>query len=221
VDLPPGSQSYGEGDRCLVFVPGFLVAATAYRSLLSPVAAAGARVVVPQLTRPGPAALAGRVPPAHEADRLLQIISGLRGPHDRLWIGGHSRGGLVAWLASAAVDPDGLVLVDPVSGGGPPWAPVAPLPARTFQESPVVIGLGDGGRCAPADRGHRVFASAAPGCTHIVIPDAGHADVLDGRSARLGRVLCAPGVDPAATRRAVTELLVTSVCGEGSANSDA
>jgi hypothetical protein len=211
VDLPPGSQSYGDGDRCLVFVPGFLVAATAYRTLLSPVAAAGARVVVPQLTRPGPAALSGRVPPEHEADRLVQIIAGLRRSQDRLCIGGHSRGGLVAWLTSAAVDPDVLVLVDPVSGGGPPWAPAAPLPARRFRTPPVVIGLGDGGRCAPADRGHRVFAAAAPGCTHVVIASAGHADVLDGRSPRLGRALCGPGADPAATRGAVSELLVTSV----------
>ncbi len=198
-----------------------MVAPPAYRSLLTPVAAAGVRIVVPMLTRRGPAALAGMVPPQHEAARLASVIAELRRSYATLSVGGHSRGGLVAWLASAAVDPDGLVLVDPVSGGGPPWARAAALTARRFRTPPVVIGLGAGGRCAPVDRGHRVFSDAAPGCLHVVIPHASHADVLDGRSARLYGLLCSPGADPAATRRAVTELLITSVLGAGSANSGA
>lgn len=211
MDLPAGSQSYGSGERCLVFVPGFLAVPASYRSLLAPVAAIGVRVVVPLLTRPGPAALLGRVSPEKEAARLAPMVAGLRCPRGTLWIGGHSRGGLVAWLASASVDPDGVLLVDPVSGGGPPWAAPDPLPPRRFRCPLVVVGLGEGGRCAPAGRGHRVFADAAPDCVHVVVPGAGHADVRDGWSARLGAILCPRGADPAAARAAVSDLLIASI----------
>ena len=83
MDLPAGSQSYGSGERCLVFVPGFLAVPASYRSLLAPVAAIGVRVVVPLLTRPGPAALLGRVSPEKEAARLAPMVAGLRCPAGR------------------------------------------------------------------------------------------------------------------------------------------
>jgi hypothetical protein len=196
-----------------VFVPGFLTAPQAYRSLLAPVAAAGVRVVVPLLARPGPAALLGRVTPEAEAVLLRAIVDDLRPSHQDVWVGGHSRGGLVSWLAAGSMRVDGVILVDPVSGGGPPWAPVEPLPPANFPSPPVVIGLGDGGRCAPADRSHRAFAAAAPGCRHVVVPDAGHADVLDGWWARLGGLVCSRGADPDAARRAVAQLLVEVMVG--------
>lgn len=213
MDLPKGSESYGEGEHCLVFLPGFMCTPAMYRALLRPVADAGARVVVPLPTRPGPKALLGRITPAEEADSLTALLTELRAAHGGLWLGGHSRGGFIAWLASAAVDLDGLLLVDPVGGGGPPWATPEPPPARSFRVPPLVIGLGagDGTRCAPKGRNHHVFAAAAPGCRHEVIADAGHADVLDGWSERLGGLMCSAGSDPHAVRARVAELLVDAV----------
>ena len=197
--------------RCLVFLPGFMATPAMYRSLLAPLADGGVRVVVPMLTRPGPASLLGRVRPDDEAARAASVVRSEREAGLRVWLGGHSRGGLLAWLAAADAEAERLLLVDPVAGGGPPWASPEPLPARSLPRPPLVVGLGQGGRCAPAGRDHEVFAVATPGCEHVVIPGAGHADVLDGGAGRLGRVLCGHGPDPVAVRSEVTALLASAV----------
>jgi pimeloyl-ACP methyl ester carboxylesterase len=203
--LDPGVPG---SDRCVVFLPGFMATPAMYRSLLAPLAEAGVRVVVPMLTRPGPALLVGRVRPDDEAAQASSVVRSERAAGRAVWLGGHSRGGFVAWLAAAEADPERLLLVDPVAGGGPPWASPGPLPARSFRRPPLVVGLGRGGRCAPAGRNHDVFAAAAPGCEHVVIPRAGHADVLEGCA---GRALCGPGGAPAATRSQVATLLIRAV----------
>lgn len=191
----------------LVFLPGFMVSPTAYRALLTPLADQGWRVLVPALYRRGPAALVGRVPPATEAGRaaaLIETVSADRGPCP---VGGHSRGGYAAWLAAARVPVAGLLLVDPVSGGGPPWARPTPPTPPAHPVATLVVGTALGGRCAPAGRNHEQFA-ASTSATHVVVPDCGHADVLDDRWARLGRHLCGGGDDPAAARARVAEALL-------------
>jgi pimeloyl-ACP methyl ester carboxylesterase len=195
----------------VVFLPGFMATPAMYRWLLAPLAGAGVRVVVPRLTRPGPKLLLGRVAPGDEAALAVSIVRSEREAGRQVWLGGHSRGGLVAWLAAADADPERLLLVDPVAGGGPPWASPEPLPARSFRRPPLVLGLGDGGRCAPIGRNHEVFAAAAPDCEHVVVPGAGHADVLDPRPARLGRVLCGGSGDAAGTRLLVGGHLAAAV----------
>jgi pimeloyl-ACP methyl ester carboxylesterase len=127
-------------------------------------------------------------------------------------LAGHSRGGQAAWRAAQLLGGEcaGLMLVDPVDGGG------GPRPAeRTSTAAPValncaalIIGAGLGGRCAPAAVNHECFAEACPTATHVVVPDMGHADVLTGRALRLGRLLCGGGSDPAAARRQVTDLML-------------
>jgi pimeloyl-ACP methyl ester carboxylesterase len=192
----------------LVFCPGFLVAPAAYAALLGPVADRGIRVVVPRLVRPGPRLLLGGVSPATEADRAAAVVASVRDAAAGtapVWIGGHSRGGGVAWIVAATgrVPVAGVVVVDPVAGGGPPWIRAAtPDPLPTGLPA-LVLGAAIGGRCAPTGRNHVAFATAAPHATHVVVPDCGHADVLDDAAARRGRRLCGGGSDPARARRVV------------------
>lgn len=77
----------------------------------------------------------------------------------------------------------------------------------------TVLGLGEGGRCAPVERGHREFAAATPGCRYVVLSAAGHADVLDGWPRQLAGRLCRRGAEPDVVRRAVTEILLETVAG--------
>lgn len=208
MELPAGSMTIEGGDgRCLVFLPGFLAPPSAYRALLAPVAEAGVTVVVPRFTRPGPRLLTGRVTPAAEAALATELVAARQAVGEQVWLGGHSRGGLVAWLAALDTAPVGLALVDPVSGGGPPWAAPEPLPPHAPSCPTLVVGCGVGGPCAPEARNHRRFAERSPLATHVVVPDCGHADVLSGPTARLGGVTCGHGRDRGAALAAVTSLL--------------
>lgn len=213
VDLPTGSLDLGTARRGhLLFLAGFAVAPRAYTSLLAPVADAGLQVVVPKLYRRGLRVMTGRYSPDDEATAVIAIARNLTevggGP---VWLGGHSRGGFVAWLAAPSIEPLGLVLVDPVSGGGRPRAAPEPPPRRTIHCPCLVIGCEVGGPCAPEGRNHAEFARVAAGCTHIVVPDCGHADMLDGVDARLGHLACGHGRDPAANRAAITALIVDAL----------
>jgi pimeloyl-ACP methyl ester carboxylesterase len=138
----------------------------------------------------------GRSTPEAEAQRVADLARDLGRDGTPVVLGGHSRGGLVAYLAAAAVQPAALVLVDPVSGGGPPWVKPAPLPPAGWSGPALVLGCEFGGRCAPAGRNHEVFAAALPTCAHTVVPDCGHADLLDGHLRTFGRLLCSRGSDP-------------------------
>jgi pimeloyl-ACP methyl ester carboxylesterase len=139
----------------------------------------------------------------------LAAVRAKRAP-SRVVLAGHSRGGLAAWLIAAHVALDGLALIDPVDASGPrPRRPHFTL-HRLHAPCPVlVIGAGVQGRCAPSPVGHHAFAAATEGCTHIVLPDLGHADILSSRWRSTGGRVCGSGRDPEAAIRTVADL----VCG--------
>ena len=211
--LPAGSLHLGVGGSpVLLFLPGFLAPPGAYHSLLAPVAATGAEVLVPALYRPGPAVLSGRFSAAEEADRAVVLGREVVAAGRPLWLAGHSRGGLVAWTASARLPVQGVALLDPVAGGAP-WQAPGPLPAGATDGPVLIIGCGRGGRCAPSDRNHAMFARAVGRARVVVLADAGHADLLDGLAGRIGSITCRAGADPARTRAEIAAHLVAFLAG--------
>jgi pimeloyl-ACP methyl ester carboxylesterase len=197
--------------RVIVFFPGFMMSPWSYRSLFAAMVSDRTSIVAPQMYRRGPGALAGRPSPGEEArqgSRVVEHVVATRRP-DEVWLAGHSRGGQVAWRVAAQVDPDGVVVIDPVDGAGrhPTALSAAAEPAR-FTARTLVVGAGLGHRCAPASVNHEHFAAAAPrGSTHVVIDSMGHGDVLDDRPARAARRLCGGSADPRHERRTVAELI--------------
>lgn len=211
IDRRPASSGSRLPCRLVVFFHGFMTTPTAYRTLLGALADERTVVVAPRMYRPGPAALAGHPTATQEAAAGASIVDELRRSYHpaELWLAGHSRGGQVAWIVAGDTMPDGLIVVDPVDGGGPKATRLnaAATPAR-FESRTLVIGAGSGGRCAPDAVNHDVFAAAAPlGATHVVVRDMGHADLLDDRPRRLARLMC-PGHDhPDLARLTVVELM--------------
>lgn len=210
MDLSRGSLELGSSGarRCLLFAPGFVTPTRAYRTLLAPLAEQIGRVVVVSPSASTVAMLGARHSAEDQAAHLVAIARGLRDHDVEVLLGGHSRGGLVAYLAAGGVDAAALALVDPVSGAGGPRAAPEPLPVVDVGCPSLVVGCGIGDRCAPVGRNHEVFAATIAGCRHTVVADCGHADVLEGRAARLGRRLCGGGDDPEAARAEVTAALL-------------
>ncbi len=197
--------------RVIVFFSGFMVSPWSYRSLFASIVSDRTSIVAPQMYRRGPGPLAGRPSPSEEAEqgvRLVDHVVATRGA-DEVWLAGHSRGGQVAWRAAEHVDPDGVVVVDPVDGAGRhPTTLAATAEPATFTARTLVIGAGLEGRCAPAAVNHLHFAAAAPpAATHDVIPSMGHGDLLDDRPARASRLLCGGSADPRHERSMVAELV--------------
>ena len=181
----------------LLFLPGFVCPPGAYDDFLGAVRdATDVAVVAGAVGGSVVAQVTGRSTSEAEARRVADRARALTATGDRVVLGGHSRGGLVAFLAAAAVQPAALVLVDPVSGGGPPWATPDPLPPVGWTGPALVLGCALGGRCAPEGRNHEVFAVALPECEHAVVPDCGHGDVLGGTFRSFARLLCSRGSDP-------------------------
>ena len=210
----------GHRESVLVFLPGFMTAASSYRALLEPVAAAGTTVVVPQLYRRGVAVLAGRFPVAREAAVAADLVRSTAALHrtTSVVLGGHSRGGQAAWRAAALLARDGLpagvVLVDPVDGEGrSSTGPVTTASPAGFACPLLIIGAGIAGRCAPDGVNHRAFAAAAPQARHVVVRALGHADVLQGPARSIGRLLCR-GSDHPDVGRATCSALVTTFVAE-------
>lgn len=204
-----------EHPRVLLFLPGFLSPAGAYRELLEPIAASGAaQVHVPVFYRPGIPALLGHPSVRGEARAAAAMVEGLVSERREVWLGGHSRGGQAAWIAAGLAPAAGLVLVDPVDGSGPRSSATTTARRAPFTVAPLIIGAGIGGRCAPARLNHERFAAAAPARTHVVVPGCGHADVLGGRVGAAGRRLCGGGPDPAAARDTVSALIAAFLAGE-------
>ncbi len=193
-----------------MFLPGFACPPGAYRSFLAPVADRVGKVIVPKVA-PLPAQFASRSSPNEEASRVVQDLDRLCASGMQVWLGGHSRGGLVAWHAASAAQVEGLVLVDPVAGDGPPWRPPQPPPPIELDGAVAVIGFGVGGRCAPEGRNHEVFAAAMPAATHTVIPGCGHGDILDGAVGWLGRLTCGHGPDREAAADAARQVLLAAL----------
>lgn len=188
----------------LLFLPGFACPPGAYDAFLGAVADdTGLVVTAGGVAGSFVAQVTGRSTPEAEARRVADRARELVADGARVVLGGHSRGGLVAYLAADTVRPAALVLVDPVSGGGPPWAKPAPLPPVGWTGPALVLGGALGGHCAPDGRNHEVFAAALAGCDHAVVPDCGHGDVLDGAFRTFARLLCSRGSDPDRARAAV------------------
>jgi hypothetical protein len=214
----PGLVLGGEAPHVLVFLPGFLTPAPAYRELLEPVAESGAaQVRVPMFYRPGLPALLGHPPVREEAGRAAALVERLVAEGREVWLGGHSRGGQAAWLAAGQVAVHGLLLVDPVDGAGPGSRASATSDPAPFTISPLIIGAGMGGRCAPEHLNHGRFAAAAPRRIHLVVPDCGHADMLCGRVGAAGRMLCGSVANPSAARATIAALVVAFMRGDLSA----
>jgi len=205
-------------DHLIVFFPGFMVSPWSYRSLFTSIVSDRTSIVAPQMYRRGPRALAGRPSASEEAEQGVRLVEHLRATRrpDTVWLAGHSRGGQVAWRVAERVDPDGVVVIDPVDGSGRhPTALAAAAEPAGFTARTLVVGAGLGGRCAPDPVNHRHFAAAAPpGATHVVIDTMGHGDVLDDRPARASRRLCGGSADPAHERNTVAELITRFVDGE-------
>ena len=120
IDRRPAS-AVRQPDRLVVFFHGFMTTPTAYRTVLGALADERTVVVAPRMYRPGPAALAGHPTATQEAAVGASIVDELRRSYSpaELWLAGHSRGGQVAWIVAGDTTPDGLIVVDPVDGGGP------------------------------------------------------------------------------------------------------
>jgi chlorophyllase len=207
----------------VVFQHGFITRNEAYSEILSHLASHGFVVVAPQMYEPGLAALLGQPTAADEALTAAQVLSWLTAglpatlayspETSRLGLAGHSRGGKVAWLMLVA-NPSrvqAVAGVDPVDGTGGPFGNQARVVQGPFSFSlpTLVIGTGLGGNCAPAGDNHEQFyaASRSP-AWHVVIPDAGHADMLDEATAISASGVCPGGPDRAAVRRLTAGLLV-------------
>jgi dienelactone hydrolase len=204
----------GTGPDHLLFLPGFMAAATSYVTLLRPLAAAGLTVLIPQMYPRGIGALRGKVSIRSEAQAAADLVRGLSG---RVFVGGHSRGGQAAWLAAGMASDTvaGVCLVDPVDGHARrPAGPSATLRTAGFSCPSLIIGAGVRGPCAPQGADHEQFARATPATAHIVIADLGHADMLNGRGRAFGRWLCGAGEDPDAAREVCSQLLVQFIGGQ-------
>ncbi len=139
--------------RTLIFLPGFMTAPGAYEELLAPVTASGWEVIVAQLHRPGLSALMGRNTVPGEAAAAAQLVTG------HCVIGGHSRGGQVAWLAAGMAQGAGVLLIDPVDGHRRrPRGPVSTARPAGFECPCLVIGAS----CAAEPRHWAAFCAADP-----------------------------------------------------------
>lgn len=202
-----GLVSLGDAERCMLFVPGFMTTPGAYRALLEPLVRDDVCVRILGTVRPGVSALAGRVTATDEAIAVAAYARDLQAQGHSVWLAGHSRGGQVAWRVAEQIDAEGLAVIDPVDGAGPRSGPDLTTRQPAFTLTPLVIALGDGGRCAPADLGPDRFAACAPRARVVTVPGAGHADITTGLALRLGRRLCGGGADPVRVRATVVRLL--------------
>lgn len=155
--LVDSGRSGGPVARLIVFLPGFMLSPWSYRSLFASIVSERTSIVAPQTYRRGPGALAGHPSPSEEAERgirLVEHVVATRRP-DEVWLAGHSRGGQVAWRVAEQVDPDGVVVIDPVDGvGRHPTALAAAAEPAGFTARTLVVGAGIGHRCAPASVNH-------------------------------------------------------------------
>jgi chlorophyllase len=208
----------------VVFQHGFVSRNTLYTQLLEHVASHGFVVVAPLMYEPGVAVLLGRPTAAEEAVTAAEIIDWLPGHLDELvgvhactdllGIGGHSRGGKVAWLVAvgAPTRVKAIVGIEPVDGTGGPLGGQERVINGPFAFSVpgLIIGTGLGTICAPEGENHVQFyeASQSP-AWHVVAPGAGHVDIFDEvPEAALARRVCLSGPDPDGMRRLAAGMMV-------------
>jgi pimeloyl-ACP methyl ester carboxylesterase len=209
-------------DRTLVLLPGFLSSPRAYDALVAPLAATGVQVEVPSLAPGRLALLSGRYAVEQEGVDAAALVRRLVERGRRVVLAGHSRGGQAALRAARILVPDddvrrhllGLVLVDPVDGGGRQPSARTTTAWRTSLGVPTtVVGAGQGGACAPEPVNHVAFADAVPDARHVVVEGLGHADMLDGAERTLGRRLCGGADDPDPGSALVGRLLLAALDG--------
>lgn len=203
----------------VIFQHGFTNDHTYYSAILSQLAGHGFVVVAPQMY-PANNPFGAPSQDVELADAValfawyrdnLSRVAGVAADTDAIGIAGHSRGGVISWLA--AIRNPGLVKaiagVDPVMGGGPTgggnppeFANVLPL---TMPQ--LIMGMAGGGTCAPAGSNHAAFWSVTQGpAWYWVLQGAGHADMMDDECL-LCTIACAAGPNRAGVRRAVGGLL--------------
>lgn len=206
--------------RALVLLPGFLSTSSSYEAVVDPARGAGAQVVVPSLAPGRLALLTGRYAVEEEGIDAAHLVRDLVDGGSKVLLAGHSRGGQAALRAARILVADddlraqllGLVLLDPVDGGGRRPSVRTTTAFRTRLGVPgTVVGAGHSGPCAPEPVNHVAFADALPDARHVVVEGMGHADLLDGRERRLGRRVCGGSDDPDPARALVAALLLAAL----------
>jgi hypothetical protein len=187
-----------ETARCLLFVPGFMTPVEAYRDLLEPLVSPDLQVGVLGVVPPGPRALLGRVTPQQEADAVAAVAAERLARGQQVWLGGHSRGGQVAWRAAESAEPPGSSW-STHDGQGPVRALRGDRRAPTFAVHPTVVRWA-GPAAARRRRWPQAFAAADPRARLLV--STGRPRRHPGRQALTrGRLLCRGAADPAASGR--------------------
>jgi chlorophyllase len=212
----------------VLFEHGLVVDHNLYSEILTQLASHGFVAVAPQTYRPGTLPIGipsmdeeiGRVRTVLEwADGNLSRVTGVTADLSALAIGGHSRGGPVAWLL-AREQPDrfkAVIGVDPVDGAGGVFGP--PTLVGAFDSGiPALIvaaGMGDvptaiaGTPCAPDGHNYvQFFEATSPPVWQVIVPTAGHLDVFDYCEGYPYCQLCTHGADPAGMRRLTAGLMV-------------
>lgn len=219
IHAPQASGQYA----VLLFQHGFMVESSAYEGMLRHIASHGFIVVAPQMYQPGLMALLGTPTALEEAEvasglvewmaEHLSAVTGVTARVDRLAIGGHSRGGKVAWLTALqdATRFRAIIGVDPVDGRGGPAGNQPRVTAEPFPFSlpALVIGAGLNGACAPTGENYEQFyeASQSP-AWRIVAKDYAHGDMLDESAAAASAAFCGTGADRESMRRATAGMIV-------------
>lgn len=206
-----------------LFQHGFMAESSAYEGMLRHIASHGFIVVAPQMYQPGLMALFGTPSAFEEAEvasglvewmaEHLSAVTGVTARVDRLAIGGHSRGGKVAWL-TALKDPTrfrAIIGIDPVDGRGGPAGNQPRVTAEPFPFSlpALVIGAGLGGACAPTgDNYVQFYESSQPPAWRVVTQNYAHGDMLDEPAAAASAAFCGTGEDRQSMRRATAGMVV-------------
>jgi chlorophyllase len=212
----------------VLFQHGFLIPNAYYSEVLRHLASHGFVVVAPQMY-PADGIPVFKPTTLDEANEVLAVLDWLGGnlypaigltvDINRVGIAGHSRGGKVAWrvVQMAAGRFQALAGIDPTDGTLDGSLRITDPPLPTALPT-LIIGAGQGDvpflpwglSCSPAGDNHEQFYAASPSPSwHVIVPDAGHLDVLDDQRPGCGLVcdICTTGQNPAAFRKLTAGLI--------------
>ena len=211
------------------FQHGFILDNRYYSRLLTHIASHGFVVVAPQMY-PADGWPVGKPSTAQESEEIGRVLdwaadklgslTGTTPDFGSVALVGHSRGGkaIALFLASQPTRVQAFAGIDPVDGQGGPFGGEARAAAESslFRGSTLIIGAGRSGACAPQDDNYtRFFEVAASPAWQVVLPEAGHTDILDANRSGCGLacLVCKPGSDPAASRQAIAGLVTAFLMG--------